>query len=153
VQTLPACQRKRPVRGRCAYVHAIKDLIFWHCAPAQPTTNSHRTPHPLRSLAPCNATLCRRCHCSVNPTTHAATPETSIRTLRLWNLLEGRAAYIKRLPGGGDAVRWSPTGARFAVVVAAQLLVYDAGGSEPRATLLHPLKVRVPFCCEYGKNY
>lgn len=32
------------------------------------------------------------------------------RTLRLWNLLEGRCAYVKRLQGEGELVRWSPAG-------------------------------------------
>ena len=34
------------------------------------------------------------------------------KTLRLWNLLEGRCAYIKRLQGEGELVRWSSAGDR-----------------------------------------
>lgn len=32
--------------------------------------------------------------------------------MRLWNLLEGRCAYIKRLQGEGELVRWSADGDR-----------------------------------------
>lgn len=35
------------------------------------------------------------------------------KTLRLWNLLEGRCAYIKRLQGEGELVRWSSAGDRW----------------------------------------
>lgn len=71
----------------------------------------------------------------------ALTSNLDGRTLRLWNLLEGRAAYIKRLPGGGDAVAWSPGGGRFAIAVGATLLVHAADGGDAICTLKHPLKV------------
>ncbi|CAM9340916.1 unnamed protein product [Phaeothamnion confervicola] len=63
------------------------------------------------------------------------------RTLRLWNLVEGRAAYIKRLPGAAELVRWSPAGDRFVVVITDALHIYDAATCAPVATCRHPVRV------------
>ncbi|KAG5184673.1 WD40-repeat-containing domain protein [Tribonema minus] len=78
---------------------------------------------------------------SIHPSGRMALSVSTDRTLRLWNLVEGRAAYIKRLPGGGDMVRWSPQGTHFAVVVGKQLILYEAAASEPACTRSCPLKI------------
>lgn len=49
---------------------------------------------------------------SIHPSGRMALSVSRDRTLRLWNLLEGRCAYIKRLQGEGELVRWSSTGDR-----------------------------------------
>lgn len=47
------------------------------------------------------------------------------RTLRTWNLIKGRCAYITNLKVVADLVRWSPTGQEFVVVVGSKLDVYN----------------------------
>jgi protein MAK11 len=62
----------------------------------------------------------------VHPTGRMAISVSSDRTLRLWNLLEGRCAFIKRTKGDGQLIEWSPSGAHFAVGIHSDLFIYDA---------------------------
>jgi protein MAK11 len=68
----------------------------------------------------------------------------------LWNLVEGRCGYIKRLQGGGDIVLWSPNGDRYAVVVHSTLTVYDASSSDVLCSKVHTLKVDIVVLMQIG---
>ena len=63
---------------------------------------------------------------SVHPTGRLALSVGSDRTLRTWNLINGRLAYTTRLPKVAFSVEWSPAGAMFAVLHRDMLVVYDA---------------------------
>jgi len=48
------------------------------------------------------------------------------RTLKTWNLIKGRSAYVTNIKQEGSLVRWSPSGKYYAVIVGASgLRVYD----------------------------
>ena len=47
-------------------------------------------------------------------------------TLRLWNLVEGRCAFTRRLKGSADKVCWNRSGTAYALVVGFSVQVYDA---------------------------
>jgi protein MAK11 len=47
------------------------------------------------------------------------------RTIRLWNLLKGRSAYVKTLPGEAHRVVWSPQGTRYAVATDKSAIAYS----------------------------
>ncbi|CAM9792042.1 unnamed protein product [Choristocarpus tenellus] len=49
---------------------------------------------------------------SIHPSGRMALSVSRDRTMRLWNLIEGRCAYIKRLQGEGQLVSWSESGDR-----------------------------------------
>lgn len=78
---------------------------------------------------------------SIHPTGRMALSVSRDRTLRLWNLLEGRCAYVKRLQGEGELVRWSPSGNRYLVVVGSTAVVYSAATSESVGECKHELRV------------
>lgn len=75
---------------------------------------------PPSCLSHARQTLIRHHRClltpppcdSIHPSGRMALSVSRDRTLRLWNLLEGRCAYIKRLQGEGELVRWSSEGDR-----------------------------------------
>ncbi|CAM9492605.1 unnamed protein product, partial [Hapterophycus canaliculatus] len=85
---------------------------------------------------------------SIHPSGRMALSVSRDRTLRLWNLLEGRCAYIKRLQGEGELVRWSPSGDRYLVVVSNTAVVYSAATSEPVGECKH--EARVNSACFAG---
>ncbi|CAM9296102.1 unnamed protein product [Scytosiphon promiscuus] len=78
---------------------------------------------------------------SIHPSGRMALSVSRDRTLRLWNLLEGRCAYIKRLQGEGELVRWSPSGDSYLVVVGNTAVVYSAATSEPVGECKHHARV------------
>lgn len=59
------------------------------------------------------------------------------RTLRTWNLINGRLAYTTRLPRVGQAIDWSPDGLHFGVLLADELLVYEAASVSVRHQIKH----------------
>ncbi len=69
------------------------------------------------------------------------------RTLRLWNLVEGRPAFIKRLKEVADGgVRWSPLGTRFALVMRNTLQIMEnagatAGKDDSNCGYVHPCRI------------
>lgn len=46
-------------------------------------------------------------------------------TLRTWNLIKGRKAYITKLKGAADAVHWSPKGTQYLLVKGSCVDVYE----------------------------
>ncbi|CAM9420870.1 unnamed protein product [Chrysoparadoxa australica] len=78
---------------------------------------------------------------SIHPSGRLALSVSKDRTLRLWNLLEGRSAYIKRLQGEGMLVRWSPEGSRYAVALSRVLQIYDASTCEVVQEATQPMRI------------
>ncbi|CAM9328553.1 unnamed protein product [Ectocarpus sp. 12 AP-2014] len=87
---------------------------------------------------------------SIHPSGRMALSVSRDRTLRLWNLLEGRCAYIKRLQGEGELVKWSPAGDSYLVVVGSTVSVYSAATSEAVGECRHD--ARVNSACFAGGN-
>lgn len=79
--------------------------------------------------------------CSIHPSGRMALSVSRDRTMRLWNLLEGRCAYIKRLQGEGELVRWSHDGDSYLVVVGNTVVSYSAATAEAVGECQHQARV------------
>jgi len=92
---------------------------------------------------------------SIHPSGRMALSGSKDRTLRLWNLVEGRCAFITKpsLPKSVDieCVEWSPSGSRYVVVAGGHVLVYDASQTgKPTPVVNHVQRCRVNACCFVG---
>lgn len=67
------------------------------------------------------------------------------KSLRMWNLIKGRAAAGIKLPGPGTNVVWSISATRYAVSVGSQVLVFEVASGEVRA----PRRVRQKLRCSW----
>ena len=85
---------------------------------------------------------------TIHPSGRMALSAARDRTLRLWNLVEGRCAYITKPPVPRHAdiekVSWSPAGVRYALVAAGTLQIYDAGQvGKPTPSFTHQQRPRI----------
>jgi len=62
---------------------------------------------------------------SVHPSGKMLLSVSKDKTLRTWNLIKGRCAYITNLKTVADLVLWVPSGQQFLVVVGSQIDVYN----------------------------
>lgn len=61
---------------------------------------------------------------SIHPSGKLALSVGTDKTLRTWNLVEGRSAFIKNLKQNAHLVRWSPSGELYVVVIANKVDLY-----------------------------
>ncbi|XP_037749045.1 p21-activated protein kinase-interacting protein 1 isoform X2 [Chelonia mydas] len=61
---------------------------------------------------------------SIHPSGKLALSVGTDKTLRTWNLVEGRSAFIKNLKQNAHIVKWSPSGEKYVVVVTNKVDVY-----------------------------
>ncbi|KAM8792140.1 p21-activated protein kinase-interacting protein 1 isoform 2-T2 [Rhynchonycteris naso] len=61
---------------------------------------------------------------SIHPSGKLALSVGTDKTLRTWNLVEGRSAFIKNIKQNAHIVEWSPTGEKYIVVVLNKIDVY-----------------------------
>ncbi|XP_051969760.1 p21-activated protein kinase-interacting protein 1-like [Xyrauchen texanus] len=61
---------------------------------------------------------------SVHPSGKLALSVGTDKTLRTWNLIEGRSAFIKNIKQNAEIVLWSPDGDKYAVVVNDRVDIY-----------------------------
>lgn len=85
---------------------------------------------------------------SVHPSGRMAISGGRDRTLRLWNLVEGRCAYITKpsIPKAVeiDQVAWSPSGSTYALIAGSSLMLFDATESgTPKAYVTHSQTRRI----------
>ncbi|XP_023126821.1 p21-activated protein kinase-interacting protein 1-like [Amphiprion ocellaris] len=62
---------------------------------------------------------------SVHPSGKLALSVGTDKTLRTWNLINGRSAFIKNIKQNAHIVRWAPDGDKYVVVVNDKVNVYD----------------------------
>ncbi|XP_075953265.1 p21-activated protein kinase-interacting protein 1-like [Anarhichas minor] len=62
---------------------------------------------------------------SVHPSGKLALSVGTDKTLRTWNLINGRSAFIKNIKQNAHIVRWSPDGDKYVAVVNDKVNVYD----------------------------
>merc|ERR1712224_744645 len=67
---------------------------------------------------------------SVHPSGKLALSGSKDKTMRLWNLLEGRCAYISRFKEVPESIVWSPSGESYAVLFRSKIFVYRTGSGE-----------------------
>ncbi|XP_068016895.1 p21-activated protein kinase-interacting protein 1 isoform X1 [Melanerpes formicivorus] len=61
---------------------------------------------------------------SIHPSGKLALSVGTDKTLRTWNLVEGRSAFIKNLKQNAHIIKWSPDGERYVTVITNKVDVY-----------------------------
>eukprot|EP00606_Chrysophyceae_sp_TOSAG23-5_P000904 GSChrysophyteH2.ASY1.ANO1.329.1 assembled CDS len=72
---------------------------------------------------------------SVHPTGKLALSVSKDNTLKVWNLVQGRCAFTRRLHGPADKVHWNSAGSAYLLVVGRELQVYNASDNACTATV------------------
>nr|XP_061795801.1 p21-activated protein kinase-interacting protein 1-like [Nerophis lumbriciformis] len=78
---------------------------------------------------------------SVHPSGKLALTVGTDKTLRTWNLINGRSAFIKNIKQNAHIVRWSPDGDKYVVVIQDQLNLYDLQTASLTSTLKNPKRI------------
>ena len=101
------------------------------------------TPSPLRCVFVLHA-CCFRAPIralAVHPSGRFALSTGDDKTLRMWNLIKGKAAAALKLDGPGTDIAWSPNCDEYAVAVGATVVVYSVATGKVQATLTTPTPV------------
>ncbi|KAM9720162.1 p21-activated protein kinase-interacting protein 1-like [Menidia menidia] len=78
---------------------------------------------------------------SVHPSGKLALSVGTDKTLRTWNLINGRSAFIKNIKLNAHIVRWSPDGDRYVVVANDKLDIYKLETASVEGTLTNPKRI------------
>ncbi|XP_060901145.1 p21-activated protein kinase-interacting protein 1-like [Labrus mixtus] len=78
---------------------------------------------------------------SVHPSGKLALTVGTDKTLRTWNLIDGRSAFIKNIKQNAHIVRWSPDGDKYVVVVNDQIDIYDLQTASVMGTIKNPKRI------------
>jgi hypothetical protein len=78
---------------------------------------------------------------AIHPTGKLAFSVAKDRTLRMWNLVKGRIAYIRRLEKEASLVLLSQSGNRYALCFGNDLTVFNSSNAENIGTLEHPQRI------------
>ncbi|XP_076601436.1 p21-activated protein kinase-interacting protein 1-like [Chaetodon auriga] len=78
---------------------------------------------------------------SVHPSGKLALTVGTDKTLRTWNLINGRSAFIKNIKQNAHIVRWSPDGDKYVVVVNDKVDIYDLETASVTGTITNPKRI------------
>ncbi|XP_029309650.1 p21-activated protein kinase-interacting protein 1-like [Cottoperca gobio] len=78
---------------------------------------------------------------SVHPSGKLALSVGTDKTLRTWNLISGRSAFIKNIKQNAHIVRWSPDGDKYIVVVNSEVNIYDLETASVTGTITNPKRI------------
>ncbi|CAN9502987.1 unnamed protein product [Ophioblennius macclurei] len=78
---------------------------------------------------------------SVHPSGKLALSVGTDKTLRTWNLITGRSAFIKNIKQNAHIVRWSPDGDKYVVVINDTVNVYDLETASVSGTITNPKRI------------
>ncbi|XP_029929414.1 p21-activated protein kinase-interacting protein 1-like [Myripristis murdjan] len=78
---------------------------------------------------------------SVHPSGKLALSVGTDKTLRTWNLIDGRSAFIKNIKQNAHIVRWSPDGDKYVVVIADKLDIYKLETASLMGTVTNPKRI------------
>nr|XP_056710499.1 p21-activated protein kinase-interacting protein 1 [Euleptes europaea] len=73
---------------------------------------------------------------SIHPSGKLALSVGTDKTLRTWNLGEGRSAFIKNLKQNAHLVKWSPSGELYVVVIASKVNIYKLATASISGTIV-----------------
>ncbi|XP_062986450.1 p21-activated protein kinase-interacting protein 1 [Elgaria multicarinata webbii] len=73
---------------------------------------------------------------SIHPSGKLALSVGTDKTLRTWNLVEGRSAFIKNLKQNAHLVKWSPSGETYAVVIDNKVDMYKLETASVSGTIV-----------------
>ncbi|XP_044075943.1 p21-activated protein kinase-interacting protein 1-like [Siniperca chuatsi] len=78
---------------------------------------------------------------SVHPSGKLALTVGTDKTLRTWNLINGRSAFIKNIKQNAHIVRWSPDGDKYVVVVDDKVSIYELETASVTGTITNPKRI------------
>ncbi|XP_061587013.1 p21-activated protein kinase-interacting protein 1-like [Cololabis saira] len=78
---------------------------------------------------------------SVHPSGKLAMSVGTDKTLRTWNLINGRSAFIKNIKQNAHIVRWSLDGDRYVVVLNDKIDIYDLETASVTGTVMNPKRI------------
>nr|XP_020446958.1 p21-activated protein kinase-interacting protein 1 [Monopterus albus] len=78
---------------------------------------------------------------SVHPSGKLALSVGTDKTLRTWNLINGRSAFIKNIKQNAHIVRWSPDGDKYVVVLNDKVNIYDLETASVTGTVINPKRI------------
>ncbi|XP_030016022.1 p21-activated protein kinase-interacting protein 1-like [Sphaeramia orbicularis] len=78
---------------------------------------------------------------SVHPSGKLALSVGTDKTLRTWNLINGRSAFIKNIKQNAHIVRWSPEGDKYLVVTNEKINFYDMVTASVTGTITNPKRI------------
>lgn len=78
---------------------------------------------------------------SVHPSGKLVLTVGTDKTLRTWNLINGRSAFIKNIKQNAHIVKWSPDGDKYVVVVNDKVDVYNLETASVTGTITNPKRI------------
>ncbi|CAO2595836.1 p21-activated protein kinase-interacting protein 1 [Lemmus lemmus] len=78
---------------------------------------------------------------SIHPSGKLALSVGTDKTLRTWNLVEGRSAFIKNIKQNAHIVEWSPSGEKYVVVVLNKVDVYQLDTASVSGTITNGKRI------------
>ncbi|KAG5197341.1 hypothetical protein JEQ12_010795 [Ovis aries] len=78
---------------------------------------------------------------SIHPSGKLALSVGTDKTLRTWNLVEGRSAFIKNIKQNAHIVEWSPKGEKYVVVILNRIDVYQLDTASVSGTITNARRV------------
>ncbi|XP_051026298.1 p21-activated protein kinase-interacting protein 1 [Acomys russatus] len=78
---------------------------------------------------------------SIHPSGKLALSVGTDKTLRTWNLVEGRSAFIKNIKQNAHIVEWSPSGDKYVVVVLNKVDVYQLDTASVSGTITNGKRI------------
>ncbi|XP_034558172.1 p21-activated protein kinase-interacting protein 1-like [Notolabrus celidotus] len=78
---------------------------------------------------------------SVHPSGKLALTVGTDKTLRTWNLINGRSAFIKNIKQNAHIVRWTPDGDKYVVVINDKVDIYDLQTASVTGTITNPKRI------------
>ncbi|KAM9323399.1 p21-activated protein kinase-interacting protein 1-like [Pholidichthys leucotaenia] len=78
---------------------------------------------------------------SIHPSGKLALSVGTDKTLRTWNLVDGRSAFIKNIKQNAHIVRWSPDGEKFVVVIDNKVDIYTMETATVLGTVTNPKRI------------
>ncbi|XP_069816283.1 p21-activated protein kinase-interacting protein 1 isoform X2 [Dendropsophus ebraccatus] len=78
---------------------------------------------------------------SIHPSGKLALSVGTDKTLRTWNLVDGRSAFIKNIKQNAHIVKWSPSGEKYVVVIHDKADVYRLETASVIGTVKNPKRI------------
>ncbi|MBN3298968.1 PK1IP protein, partial [Amia calva] len=78
---------------------------------------------------------------SVHPSGKLALSVGTDKTLRTWNLIDGRSAFIKNIKQNAHIVMWSPTGEKYVVVINNNMDIYNLETAAVTGIISNPKRI------------
>ncbi|XP_017746645.1 p21-activated protein kinase-interacting protein 1 isoform X1 [Rhinopithecus roxellana] len=78
---------------------------------------------------------------SIHPSGKLALSVGTDKTLRTWNLVEGRSAFIKNIKQNAHIVEWSPSGEQYVVIIQNKIDIYQLDTASMSGTITNQKRI------------